>query len=240
MAQLNPIGTDAWHLVGAPIRLPGGVRMPVASTVFRLPDRSLVLYSPIAIDDAMATQLAALGEVAHIVAPSKLHHLFAKPAAERYPRAIVHGAPGLAEKRPDLTIHRVLGLADAAWDDTIDVKVIDGAPALNEAVLFHRPSGTLACADLVFNITSPANLRSRLLFAMTGVGGGGIRQSRVWKLAVKDRNATRAALDRVLGWSIERVAPAHGDVIAIDPTALGPVMKRAYGRRARPALAVAT
>src|SRR5882757_9790761 len=103
-----PIGPDIWHVPAAPVRLPGGVRMPLASTVMRLADGSLVLYSPAAFDDGQVAQLAALGPVAHIVAPSLLHHLHVQAAAVRWPDAIVYGAPGLAAKRGDLTLHREL------------------------------------------------------------------------------------------------------------------------------------
>jgi hypothetical protein len=238
-SALRPIAQDVWHLVAPALRLPGGVRMPVASTVMRLPDRSLLLYSPVAFDDAMAAALAREGEVSHIVAPSLWHHLYAEAATKRFPRATLHGAPGLSSKRPDLTIHRVLGSSDPGWGDTIDVVVIDGAPKLNEAVLLHRPSGTLACADFVFNLTQPVNLMTRLLFALTGVGGGRLAQSRAWKFAVRDRAAARASIDRLLSWPIRQVAPAHGEPIAIDTATLAPVLARAYGGTARPMLSVA-
>jgi hypothetical protein len=230
MAELLvPIAPDVWHLPAAPLKLPGGVRMPLASTVIRLPDRSLLVYSPIALDDARATALAALGEVAHIVAPSLLHHLWAKPAAERFPRAVLHGAPGLAAKRADLPIGRELGTPDPDWGDALDVAVIAGAPKLNEAVLFHRPSGTLVCADFVFNVTEPANVMTNVILSMMGVGGRRLAQSRAWKFAVRDRAAARASIDRVLGWSIQRVSPVHGEPIDIDTSSFAPTVSRAYG-----------
>ena len=53
MFMLKPIAPDVWQLPTAePVRFPGGLRLPLASTVVRLRDRTLLLYSPIAIDDA--------------------------------------------------------------------------------------------------------------------------------------------------------------------------------------------
>src|SRR5262245_59263104 len=95
------------------IPLPLGARLPLRMTVLRLGDGSLCLHSPVAIDDALATEIAAQGEVRHIVAPNLLHHLFVKAALDRYPRALLHAARGLAEKRPDLRIDHVLGDRDA-------------------------------------------------------------------------------------------------------------------------------
>ena len=235
---MEQIASDVWHVAGASLRVPGGVRMPLASTLIRLPDRSLLLYSPVRIDDALAAEIAALGEVAHIVAPSLLHHLYVRDALVRWPRAVLHGVAGLAAKRTDLAVQRELGGAlDPALRDAIAIEVIAGAPKLNEAVLFHRPSGTVACADFVFNITRPENLRTRMVLAMMGVGGRRLAQSRVWRFAIRDRAAARTSIDRILGWPITRVAPAHGEVQAIDAAALAGKLSRAYGGRVAPALA---
>ena len=227
---LSPIGEDIWHVDGGDLRQPGGARMPIRSTIVRLRDRSLLVYSPIAIDDALAAAIGELGEVAHVVAPNRLHWLYAAAASARWPRAIVHAAPGLAAKRPELRVDRALGRdAEPAWRDQLDVESIAGAPKLDEHVLFHRASGTLVCADLVFHITRPANLRTRLVLAMVGAGGGRLAQSRLWRLLRRDKRAARASLDRVLAWPIARVAPCHGEPIDVDAAALARVMRRAYG-----------
>ena len=62
-------------------------------------------------------------------------------------------------------------------------------PKLTEAVLFHRASGTLVVADLLFHVTAPANLRTKLVMAMMGAGGRQLAQSRLWGFLVKDRAA---------------------------------------------------
>ena len=230
--MLKPIAADVWRLaMAAPIKLPGGLRMPLAATVVRLVDGSLLLYSPIALDDASVAALREHGEVGHIVAPSLLHHMYAKAAAERFPKAVLHVARGLAARNSALAGGRELGEteAGAGWGDGIEAQRIDGAPKLAEVVLFHRPSGTLMCADLVFNVTAHANLMTRVILGMTGTGGKQVAQSRIWQFAVRDRAATRASLDRVLAWPIQRVAPCHGEVAAIDRAGLAQKLSRAYG-----------
>lgn len=224
------VAPDVWQVRAPALRLPGGLRLPVASTVVRLADRSLVLYSPVAFTEGQHAAIAELGDVAHIVAPNLWHHLFAKEAAERYPQAVIHAAPGLAQKRGDLKIARELASADRIFGDALDVLVIDGAPSLNEVVLFHRPTGTLLCADLVFNIREPEGFMSSVLLAMTGVNGK-LAQSRVWRFAVKDRTAARASIDQLLTWKVQRISPVHGDATEIDPAKLAPLMTRAYGGR---------
>jgi hypothetical protein len=233
---MQALGDDIWHVPGPDMRQPGGVRMPLASVVLRLPDRSLVIYSPIDFDAATLAALAALGEVRHLIVPSRLHHLFASAAAGRWPTARIHAAPGVRAKAPQLRVDHMLGQPEPAWQGVLDVEAIGGTPSIDEHVAFHRPSGTLLCTDLVFNITKPANLRTRLVLAMTGVGGGRLAQSRVWRFARRDRAAARASVERILAWPIAQVAPCHGEPCPIDSKALAPLLYRLAGRRFSPQL----
>jgi hypothetical protein len=237
MTATKQIATDVWQVRGQPMRMPGGVYMPLASTVLGLADRSLLVYSPIPFTDQQAAAIDALGDVSHIVAPNLYHHLHARAAKERWPRAQLHGAPGLAAKRKQLTFDREL--AGGALDATVDVEVVGGAPKINETLLFHRPSGTLVCADFLFNITEPVNLMSRVAFAMMGVGGRELRQSRLWRALARERGALRTSIDRVLGWPIQTISPVHGDPIAISAQTLAPRLTRSYGKQIQTALLVA-
>jgi hypothetical protein len=218
---------DVWRVPGADLRMPGGVKMPLASTVFRVSPRDLVVYSPVRFDDDTAAAIDGLGTVAHIVAPNRLHHMYAAAAAARWPDAMVHAAPGLREKQPELEIDREL---PDEIDPAFELELIGGAPGISECVMFHRPSSTLACADLVFNVTQPANARTRFVLAMMGAGGRTLRMSRFWRLARKDKDAIRASLDRVLAWPIARVVPCHGEVAELTSAELAPRLSHAAGR----------
>ncbi|HTJ42902.1 MAG TPA: DUF4336 domain-containing protein [Kofleriaceae bacterium] len=229
MSALIPVANDLWHVDGGELRQPGGVYMPSRATLVRLRDRSLLLYSPVAIADQTAAAIDALGPVAHIVAPTRIHHLFVAGAIARWPKAETHAAPGLAAKRPDLRFDHAL--ASGAWrgGDELDVEVVAGAPKLGEAVFFHRASRALICADLVFHVTRPRNLRTKIVLAIVGAGGGRLAQSRAWRFLRRDRAAARGSVDRILAWPIERVAPCHGEAIAIDARGLARVVTRVYG-----------
>jgi hypothetical protein len=176
------------------------VKIPSRSTVLRLRGGELVVYSPI----AEMPGVDARGRVAHVVEPNRLHHLFVATARERW---------------PDATFHQG-GFTDA----DIDAIHIDGVPKIDETVLFHRPSGTLVVADFLFNMTAE-NLITRLGFALTGVGGNRVAQSREWKWACKDKPAARRSIERVLAWPIQRVAFCHGESVAIDTPALAMLMR---------------
>jgi hypothetical protein len=218
-----PIATDIWHVAGEPMKFPGGVRMPLCATVIRLPNGKVVVYSPNKLDDADVAAIDALGEVAYIIAPNLYHHLFAGKAHERWPKATLLGAPGLAAKRSDLRISGDLGATPI--DDALEVVVIGGAPRMNEGVLFHKPTGTLVCADWLFNVTKPANALTRFALSITGTHGRTLKQSRVWGWSTKDKAAARASLDKILEWPIQHIAPVHGEPVDIDRDHLKPVLR---------------
>ena len=227
---MQEIANDLWQIEGPEVNFIGGVMFPTSSIVIRLPDRSLLVYSPVPFDDAAAAAIDAVGDVAHIVAPNRWHHLFAVAAARRWPGAAVYAAPGVAAKQPDLRIDHKLG-EGAPWGDAIGVELVGGARKVNEVVLFHRASGTLVCADLVFHIARPANWRTRLALALDGAGGGRLAQGRSWRLLRTDRAAARASAHHILEWPIARVAPCHGTPIEIDAAAFAPHLTRLCGAR---------
>src|SRR5687767_1651908 len=112
---MKPIAQDVWQVEGPQMRMSGGVYLPLAATVMRLADGSLLVYSPIAFTDEQVAAINAVGDVKHIVGPNLYHHLHLRAATERWPHAKLHGAPGLAAKREGLAFH-----SELASDATID------------------------------------------------------------------------------------------------------------------------
>jgi glyoxylase-like metal-dependent hydrolase (beta-lactamase superfamily II) len=226
---MDTICDDLWQVRGADFSMPGGGRLPLYSALVRLSDGSLLLYAPASLDETTWQRIGALGEVGHVVAPNLFHHLFLAAALERCPRAVPYGPAGLSTKRPDLPALRPLDGAASAWSSDLDAIALDGAPTLDETVLFHRASGALLCGDLLFNVTAPANLMTRVILTGMGTSGGRLAQSRVWRFIARDRVALRAALDRVLALPVRRVLPCHGPAAEVDPRTLAPLLARAYG-----------
>lgn len=183
-------------------------------TVVRLADGALLLHSPVPIDDALGDAIRALGDVAHVVAPNRWHHLHAAPAKARFPGATLWAAPGLPEKRKDVAFDAVLD-ERAPFGPDVDVVFYAGAPTVNEHVFFHRPSRTLVCCDFVMNIRDEANAPTRWFYKSYGIWGGPA-QSKGWRHWTKDRAAARAAVDRIRAWSPARITMGHGDVIDDD------------------------
>lgn len=204
-----------------------GLLLPVRMTVIRLEDGGLWLHSPLRPTDDLVAQVSALGPVQHLVAPSCMHHLFIGDWKSRFPDARMHGASGLAAKRPDLAFDAILGEAATtaparptwpAWSDDIDQLRIEGVPRLNESVFLHRPSRTLLVTDLVFNLTRLQGL-ARLAFSLMGASGR-VAQSPEWRLFTRDKQAVRQSMESLLAWDFDRLVPAHGDIVPTGALAL--------------------
>lgn len=206
--MLRELDRDVWCL-DADLRVQAGFHLPIRMVIIRL-DGGLWLHSPISVDDATAAAIEALGPVRHIVAPSSMHYLFAEPACERWPAAELHAPASLATKRPKLEIDRPLA-DDSRWPE-IAIVAIEGAPKLDEFVFVHRPSGTLIVTDLLFNVHEVAGLMSPLILRMVGAWKR-LAQSRIWRVSVEDRVATKASIERLVALEFSRLVPAHGEVV---------------------------
>ena len=190
-----------------------GLELGTRMTVVRLPDSTLWLHSPVAATSGLVRQVEEQGKPAHLVAPNRFHHLFVSSWKQHFPDACVYVAPGLAAKRSDLVIARVLGVKpEAVWSEAIEQIFLKGLPLANETVFFHRPSSTLIASDLAFNIGSEKPFSTRLAFRLGGAYGR-LSPTRLEKLMVRDRLAFRSSLQAILEWPFERVIMAHGEVV---------------------------
>jgi len=193
-----------------------GIEMGTRMTVVRLADGSLSLHSPVALDDETRRELDALGPVRAVVAPNRFHHLHVGDYPAAYPEASIYAAPGLAEKRRDLTFHAVLGDDPApVWAGRLEQLVFRGLPVFNEVVFFHPPSQTVVLTDLAFNVRRTPSLVSYLFFALDDAYGK-FGPGRIERWLVRDRDAARVALERLLAWDFDRVVVAHGDILERD------------------------
>ncbi len=212
--MLKPIAPDLWHLPHSFVT--NGLRIATRMTVVRFRDGSLWLHSPVPLDSAVRTQLAELGTVRYIVAPNKMHHLFAGPCAAAFPDAKLYGAPGLAAKRPGLRNLHELGTAvEPEWRDELEQIFFEGIPAGNESVWLHKASGTLILTDLCQWWPGEQAFATRLYASLTGVRER-LAVPRTIRLLVKDRAAARASAQRILAWPFTRVVMAHTEIVEHD------------------------
>ena len=212
VGELRELDEDLW-VADRPLRVGGVFAIGTRMTVIRLGNGELFLHSPVAPDAETRRALDALGPVRHVVAPNKVHHLFAAGYRTAYPEAVLHAAPGLREKRPEISFDAVLSdEAPTAWSDEIEQLVFGGAPYVNEVVFFHPKSRTLLLTDLAFNTPEADGFATRAILRLMGVYGR-FGPSRLFRSLIRDRAAARASLDRILSWDFERVTVTHGVVL---------------------------
>jgi hypothetical protein len=153
-------------------------------TILKLRDGGLFVHSPVQLDASSKAEIDAIGPVRFIVAPNRFHHLYAGELARDFPRAKLHGAPGLDAKRKDLKFAAILDdIAPKEWADEIDQVVFRAFSPLNEVIFFHRPSRTVIFTDLLFNITKSDSSFTRLLLKLDG-GLGSVAVRRSFRLAI--------------------------------------------------------
>ena len=193
-----------------------GLPLTTRMTVVRLPRGHLWLHSPIPIAPKLKVALDALGEVRYIVAPNKMHHLFAGDCAAVFPQAQLFGAPGLHAKWPDLSQLEELPAPDTGpWCPELDHMLFEGIPLANETDWFHAPSGTLILTDLCQWMQGDLPLATVLYAQLTGVRSR-LAVARTVRLLVRDKLAARASAAQLLRWPIQRVVVAHNAVIETD------------------------
>lgn len=215
--RLNALGVlrelaDGLWVAEGPLRYLG-VQMGRRMTVVRLADGGLWVHSPAPLEDALRGALADRGRVRFVVPASDLHgHLSMEHYRAAYPTARLFAAPGLADKRRDLTFDAELGPApDPGWADDLDQVALEGH-RLSEFEFFHRASRTLIAGDLIFNIDSDRPLLTRLF-----CNGPRLRRrvgpTPLFRSSLRDKQAARRSIDRILAWDFARVIPGHGDII---------------------------
>ena len=226
MGTLEPFGQDIWFARG-PTLTAFGFRFPTHMAAMRLAAGDLLVWSPVALTEALRTELNALGPVRHLIAPSTHHHLFVADWQRAYPDARFHAAPGLRDSHPDLAFDDEL--ADAAppeWVGQIDQVVVRGNLVTTELVFFHRASGATLVTDLVQHFPDDWFSGWRAVVArldlMTAPEPSVPRK---FRLAFVDRAAARSAVERVLAWPTRKVLMAHGPPVREDGQA---VLRRAF------------
>lgn len=210
MSALLPLAENVWT-VATPHAFMGlhiGSRM----TVVKLSNGGLLLHSPVPVDDALAAELAALGEVKHIVCPNLFHHMYAAEVKQRYPEALLHGPAKLRNKRKDLSLDAELtDTPHPDWGDDFELVTIEGS-LLKETVFYHPASRTLIAADLIENFHQCEHAPTRWYLK-----AGGIFGKPGWhpllRLVYLNRRWARQSMEKVMAWPFERLSLGHGEVV---------------------------
>src|SRR5215472_8459418 len=210
------VAPDLW-LAERPFKLPY-VRVDIGTrmTIIRLLQGGLLVHSPVKLDAELRRSIDALGETWAIVAPNRLHHLFIQDYIASYPEARLYAAPGLPEKRPDLRFDDILSdTPQAEWRGQVEQHLFRCAPPLNEVVFLHPATRTLILTDLAFNIPKEAAKRWPLFYWLWDVGHFGPHRF-VRLRGIRDRQAARGSVEKILSWNFDRIIVSHGEVLETD------------------------
>ena len=204
--------------------------MVTRMTVVRLADGALLLHGPVPRTPETQREIEALGPVRWIVAPNRLHHLYAGPWSDA-PGANLYGAPGLQKKRKDLRFEATLSSqAPEPWAGQLEQELVGGLPILNEVAMLHRASRTLIVTDLFFNYPPTRSLLVRVIRTIEDCDGK-LTIPRFIRLFIRDRRAFARSAERILSWDFDRIIVAHGDVVATGGHAVAEAeLRRVMGR----------
>ncbi|MEO0927486.1 MAG: DUF4336 domain-containing protein [Cyanobacteria bacterium J06643_13] len=197
-----------------------GLEVGTRMTVIRLADNSLVLISPIKIDQQLKQQLDHLGSVEYLVAPNLFHYLYLAQSQQQYPTAQAIAPPGLAAKQPELNIDQVLTQDQIKFADELEYTLFEGfqvfippkIAVVNEVVFFHRDSQTLIITDSAFNFDRSFPIVTQLATRVLG-SYGVLKPTWLEKIAVRERQKLQESSERILQWDFQRIVMAHGQIV---------------------------
>lgn len=199
-----------------------GLSVGTRMTVIRLTSGELVIISPIQVDDLTIRQLNEVGDVKHIVAPNLYHYLFTSSFKAVYPEAKLWVAPGLESKRPELPVDQViedgsnfLAEVECLLFDGFRTFGLSGPAPLNECIFFHPENHTLVLTDTAFHFDESFPLVTQLASRVIG-GYKSLSPSVLERLATRETEKVKQAVQTVLAWDFKRVIMAHGTIIEND------------------------
>ena len=172
----------------------------------------LWVHSPIPLNDELQIALENIGQVSIVVSPNCQHHLFAEDWMKAFPDAEFWAAPGLPEKREDLSFDYTLDQTPSEmWPSNIDKTPILGMPTVNEYVFFDQVSSFLFVTE--FCSLLPEGNWQTYAFAWLNNIHKRIGQPYLFKYQVKDKEAFVRSLHIMLTWNFRRIHMCHNRII---------------------------
>jgi hypothetical protein len=206
---LQQLAENLWRVQGA---VPG-MSLKRTMTVVRRADGSLLLHSPIALDQAGQQQLESLGAISVVVVPNAGHRLDAPAYKARYPSVVTFCPRGGRSKVAEVV--SVDGTYDDYADDgTVRFETLDGVGAGEGAMIVRSADGvSIVLNDVVMNMDTKKDLLGYLFTTVLG-SAPGPRVSRLARLVyVKDQPALRRHLERLAATpELQRLIVSHEKV----------------------------
>ncbi len=209
---LIPFAKDIWICEGLPVNF-YGFDYPTRMTIIKLENDELFIHSPIAPTKEILAEIDKLGEVAFLVSPNKIHHLFLGDWKKIYPKAKMFASPGLKKKRNDLVFDGELqNEPEEKWAKEIDQIIFAGSKAVSEVVFFHKSSKTLILADLIENFEKDwFKGWKRIIMPFVGIIAPNGKAPIDFRLSFLGGKAkAKKSLAQMKAWQPENIIIAHG------------------------------
>jgi hypothetical protein len=198
-----------------------GARM----TIVRLSGRELWVHSPVAIEAAAREEIARLGEVAHVAAPSRFHYLDLQPFSTYFPKAQVYAPEAVVKRKKGLKFAGTLkDGAPSDWSGEIEQLQARGHPMLDEVAFLHKPSRTLILTDLLMTIHKTALPTTRAIGKVLGIYEVPAVPVEI-KWTWNGKEAGKEFIEQLLSWDFDRILYSHGSLIE---TGGKDALRRAY------------
>lgn len=212
------------------------------SIAIKMRDGRLWVVPSTPLDQPTKAKIDSLGEVAYLVAPDNVHHLFLKDFHQAYPSAKVVGTEGHEEKRPDVKFEGIYGKDPPTKQYGYESELVPQyfpTFANRDVAFLHKDSKTLITADLLFNLPCNQQYRntpsgkatswipgiiwfSKLFnpytsFHKTFLGTAGVASpipgiEKGGSTEERKKNFAEAA-STVAKWDFRRIIMLHGDII---------------------------
>lgn len=213
---LKEIDKNIWIYDGSTVSF-YGFPFTTRMTVIKLSNGKLWIHSPEKIKKGLLEELKEIGEIKYLISPNKLHHIFNQEWMDIFPEASCYAAPGLVEKRSDIKFNAELSTrAESDWQMDIDQTIIEGSPAMEEVVFYHKTSKTLILTDAIENFQpSSLSLWIQIIAKIAGVLAPNGKMPLDWRLSfyLGNRDKARNSLQTILSWDIDNIILAHGECI---------------------------
>ncbi len=215
--SLRAIANNMWVVDGT-IQMPPGP-LPRRMTIARLASGGLVVFSAIALDDALMAEVEALGRPTFLVVPNAFHREDAPKWKARHPDMRV-----VAPERARAAVDEVINVDDTVGDfgdSTVLFVPVAGTKGESAMIVRHQSSVTLVVNDLIANVQNSRGIM-KLVLTLMGFAGSRPQVPRMFKKrAVEDAGLVAKQFRQ---WAatpgLVRIVVSHGSIIEDAPPLL--------------------
>lgn len=211
---------DIIHMSFSIIQVPFSTRM----TVVKLSNGDILLHSPIAYNQGLASEILAHGPIKHLVSPNAIHYAYITEWKKHFPDAIAWASPGVEKRAQSQQIETkfdqsLTGHSPEEWAGDINQLIFQGSSVIKEVVFFHKSSRTLILADLIENFETD-NTNShfwKLVHKLGRIAAPNGQTPIDYRLTfLGNEKAAKQSFQKILSWQPESIIIAHGEWIPSD------------------------